>query len=373
MKRLVAIVLPFALASFACAHDVVLPDLVTDSACGDGVVEPGEACDTTSDGCVQCEITPGWNCDGNQCHLECGDGLVSTDSACTNPKRDTDCDMTGYWAVRETDFERDAVLQSVQVSSNWYLYHLTQSGDDFTVDQMLDCGIHVTGSVTVEYTAASLRAVIYGNRMDDASGPHGARHGTSKKTDAGCTMTLDRWYAVRGAEDSYLPADFSAGTALADLPPIPTEADPVNGTDTPAGSTDPDGDGIPGLSFAITGFVTGTRNSAQRTTKDYTTGSNVVPAAAVELSVPGTFDLQENVLRVTDCGGSCGLMASSAHAAQDIQDRITFSFVGKTFGSPRVASIVAGVPRAGIDDDLTTCANVRRVLPHDATLPPGAK
>ena len=65
MKRLVAIVLPFALASFACAHDVVLPDLVTDSACGDGVVEPGEACDTTSDGCVQCEITPGWNCDGS--------------------------------------------------------------------------------------------------------------------------------------------------------------------------------------------------------------------------------------------------------------------------------------------------------------------
>ncbi len=372
MKRLVAYALPFALAASACAHDVVLADLVTDGACGDGVVEPGEACDVASDGCQQCEVTPGWSCDGNQCHVLCGDGLIASDAACTNPKRDTDCDMTGYWAVRETDFERDAVLQSMQVSSNWYLYHLNQSGDDFTVDQMLDCGIHVTGSVTVDYTAASLRAVIYGNRMDDAAGPHGARHGTSRRTGAGCTMTLDRWYAVRGADDSYVPTDFSAGTALAALPAMPAEADPVASTDTPAGSTDPDGDGIPGIAFSITGFVSGTRNSAQRTAKVYTTGTGVVPASAVVVAIPGTFDLQENVLRVTDCGSACGLLASTAHAAQDVQDRVTLSFIGKTFGSARVAAVVAGVPRAGIDDDLTTCANVRRVLPHDATLPPSS-
>jgi hypothetical protein len=175
---------------------------------------------------------------------------------------------------------------------------------------------------------------------------------------------------VRGAEDSYLPADFGSHPALSSLTPLPVEADPVNGTDSPAGITDPDGDGIPGVAFDVTGFVNGTRNSAQRTWQDYATAANApVAAAAITLTVPGEFDIEEHVMRVTNCGTSCALLASAANPDPNTPGKMAFSFVGKTFGSVRVAAVAPNVPRQDIDDDLTTCANVRLLLPHDATPP----
>jgi hypothetical protein len=154
------------------------------------------------------------------------------------------------------------------------------------------------------------------------------------------------------------------------LPALPSVSDPITSTAFPPGATDPDGDGIPGIAFAITGFVTGTRNSVQRDWKGYaTTPGNPAPAAAVTFSVPGGFDMQESVMRVTDCGDDCALLETLAHVANDIPDRITFSFIGKTYGSPRVSAVVTGVPRQNVDADLATCANVRLVLPHDPSLP----
>ena len=51
--------------------------------------------------------------------------------------------------------------------------------------------------------------------------------------------------------------------------------------------TDPDGDGIPGVAFDVTGFVTGIRNSAQRVWQEYATASNsVAPASAINVVVP---------------------------------------------------------------------------------------
>jgi hypothetical protein len=242
------------------------------------------------------------------------------------------------------------------------------------IDQGLDCGVHVSGSATVDYTAASVRAAIYLNRMDDAGGAHGARHGTSTASGSGCAMTLDRWYSIRGAEDSYLPGDFGSHPSLSSLPPIPSESDPVNGTDTPAGTTDPDGDGIPGIAFDVTGFVTGTRNSVQLTWQDYASASSApIPASAITLTIPGAFDIEEHVMRVTDCGSGCALLASAANAAPNTAGKIVFSFVGKTFGSTRVAAVASNVPRQDLDDDLTTCANVRLLLPHDSTPPPGTQ
>ena len=359
------------LAFIACTSDVVLPDLTSaEASCGDGIVEPGEACDVASDGCVSCEVAPGWTCSQSQCVVICGDGVVGKDASCSDPQRDSACDLTGFWSVRETDYARDTVLQSIQTSSNWFFYHVTQTANDFVVDQELDCGIHVTGSATVEYTPAALRGVIYENRMDDPASTHGLRHGTSTASGDGCAVTLDRWYSVRGAETSYLPADFSLHQSNQELTALPTEADPVNGTDTPAGTTDEDGDGLPGISFDITGFVTGVRNSAQRTWKEYaTTAAAPVTAAALTFAVPGGFDVEEHVLRVTECGSACSLLASAANSAQGVPGRITFSFIGKTFGSARVAAVAANVPRQSIDDDLTTCANVRLLLPHDPSVP----
>src|SRR5579863_1745808 len=132
-RRLLAAALLLSVASAACAHDTVLPDVELPAVCGDGVVETGETCDTASPGCVNCQIVPGWSCPDDVCALVCGDGIVGSGTDCSNPKRDTACDMTGYWAARETDFTCDSIFHQPQTSSNWYLYQLVQSGNDFHV------------------------------------------------------------------------------------------------------------------------------------------------------------------------------------------------------------------------------------------------
>lgn len=184
-------------AAAACVKDVVQPDVGPDAVCGNGVVDPGEECDASSAGCVDCQVAPGWACTSNVCTQTCGDGVVGTGVTCASPHRDTDCDMTGYWAVSETDYTCDDVFHQPQTSSNWYLYHLVQTGNDFHVDEELDCGVHVTGSATVDYTPPSMDAILYLNSMD-GSGSHPARHGTSQATAGGCAVTLDRWYKIAG-------------------------------------------------------------------------------------------------------------------------------------------------------------------------------
>lgn len=370
-RRVLAAALLCSLAAtpVACAHDLVLPDIELPAVCGDGVVEPPEQCDTDSPGCVNCQIVPGWMCANNVCSLVCGDGIIGTGTSCSNPVRDTACDMTGFWAARETDFTCDSIFHQPQTSSNWYLYELAQTGDDFTVTAELNCGVHVTGSATVDYTEASASAVIYEN-AEDGTGSHPARQGTSTATAGGCAVTLNRWYSIVAALDSYLPADFSTDPALSTLPPLPTVSDPVNGADNPTGATDPDMDGYLGMAFQIGGIVTGVRESTQRQWKEYATTSTPVTAAALSFVVPGSFDLQESILHVWQCTG-CGLLATGA-TVSTVPGHVTFSFIGKTPGSARVSSVVTGTPRQNLQADLATCQNVQLLLPHDPTAPADA-
>jgi hypothetical protein len=364
-----------SVAVAACAKDVVLPDEGPQAVCGDGVVEPGEACDVQSPGCVDCQVASGWACTNDVCFQPCGDGVVGTGAACDSPHRDTDCDMTGYWAVSEKDYTCDSIFHQPQTSSNWYLFHFVQQGSDFHADAELDCGVHVTGSATVDYTPASLRAILYLNRMD-GNGSRPARHGTSQSTSGGCAVTLDRWYRVRGADESFLPADFSTHPALSSLPALPSVSDPINGADpatgpgAPPGATDPDGNGFAGLAFDITGIVTGVRDSAQRDWKEYATGGSPVTAGAISFDVPSKFDLDESILHVSDCGTGCGLLTTGA-AASTSPGSVTFHFIGKTLTASRVATIVAGPPRQNADTDLTTCRNVQQLIPHDGNAPSG--
>jgi hypothetical protein len=360
----------------ACAKDVVLPDLDAGSDCGNGVVEPGEQCDVQSPGCSSCLVTPGWTCPNNVCTPICSDGLAIGDGgACT--MRDTACDMTGYWAARETDYTADTVVGEVQTSSAWTLFHFVQSGADFHVVEQLDCGIQTTGTANVQLTKDSMRANLYLNRMDgvaqvDGGVPRPARHGTSQAVAGGCSFTLDRWYKVRAAEDSYLPADFSTKPALSALTPLPTVTDySATSTQWPQGATDPDGDGIPGIAYQITGLLSGTRNAVEREWQSYATDPGApVPAAAITFAVPDGYDDQESVMRVTNCTGGCDLLASGANVRPDLRGRITLSFIGKTLGSTRVAPVVVAAPRQNPDLDLTTCANVKIILPHDPSVPP---
>lgn len=363
------VALGIAVSTAACVHDVVLPDPQISATCGNGVVEPGESCDVASPGCVACAVAPTWTCTAQGCSTTCGDGVIGDGPTCSSPRRETACDMTGYWAVRQATYLREPILGGLQVSSNWFFFRLEQEGDAFTVREALDCGILVTGTATVRYTPDSLRSILHGSAMDGSSG-RPARRGTSRVVPSGCAVSFDRWYAVRGVTDAFLPADFLAKPDLASLPPLPSVNDPTSATETPAGAIDPDGDGLPGLAFQIEGIASGVRNAAQRDWKEFATPSGAsVPAAAISFVVPGAFDLQENVLRVTECGTACGLLRSVARVAQDVPPRIVFSWVGRDLTGPRVRQVVHHALGTSVEDDLATCANVRLLLPHDPGVP----
>ncbi len=366
MKLLAA----FAVLIGACSKDVVLPSNQIESVCGDGIVEPGEECDVSSPGCVNCLVVPDYTCTRTGCNVLCGDGVVGDGPRCDNPRKVEPCDMTGFWMARETNFTRDRIVNDVQVASTWYLYSFSQIGDAFQVEQELHCGVHGSGSAMVDSTPGLLKGAIYQNDQEP-QGSHGPRRGTfTPDGNGGCVFTFDRWYSGRGIVESLLPVDFLSHVDLKDLPPLPSESDPEQPTGTNLmGATDPDGDGIPGAAFRISGgLAVGIRNSAERDFKEYATPpGQPVPANAIEFVVPGDWDEQENVLAVTECGNVCPLLTTPADVAHDLDNRITFRFIGHELDSARVSAVVVANPRDDVDHDLVSCANVRFALPHDAS------
>jgi hypothetical protein len=376
-----ATVLATQVVAFGCAHDRILP---VASVCGDAKVTGDEECDLESPGCVHCRIAAGWDCTDTECHGVCGDGKVvgteqcdppdgkTCDDSCQSAAAASGCNLTGYYGVHQTDYSRDTIVGQVQTSSNWYFYHFTQNGNDFAVDQqVLYCGLYVTGSVTVSLDDPGLKALLYSNRQDPG-GAHGARRGTFVQNGDACEITLERWYLVRGVDEgTYLPSDFGANPALTDLTPLPTEPDPTHpsGKQLP-GVTDPDGDGYPGLDLHLSGNLAGVRNVIQRDWNEYETDpATPISPGSIEFTARSLFDSEEHVLSVTGCAPACGLLLAGAVRAHDLAGHVAFRYFGKSLDDPRVAAIASAAPGTSEDVDLATCQNLRAAMPHDPTAP----
>ena len=357
-------------ASTACTKDVVLPSPSNGDVCGDGIVGPTEDCDVSSPGCTQCKVTPGWQCVQNACFYPCGDGIDGTGPDCTGAHKTLACDLNGWWVARENDYVRDSILNEVQTASTWWLYRLSQSGTDFQVEQALHCGVMVTGSATVVLTAGSLKGLLYANDPSPG-GKHGPRKGTFVETADGCTFGFDRFYRVRGGDETLLlPADFSTKPDLATLPTLPYEDDPLHPTGQHlTGAVDSDGDGLAGAAFDIEGATGGIRNSVQRDFKEYASlPGQPVPKNAIDVVSSGHWDLQENVLSVTQCT-ACALLTTAGHTDPALLPRLTMHFLGTSLQSPRVAAVVVRNPGEDVSADLQSCANARDALPHDPSHP----
>lgn len=361
-----------------CSKDVILP---VDAVCGDMKKQGSEECDVASDGCVECRVVPGWQCTDQTCATICGDSMqlgdeecdppngVTCDSSCKSGSKAEACDMTGYWIVRQTDFSIDTVLSQVQTSTNWYVFKMSQTGNDFAVELAINCGIKATGSATADLTEGGIRGLIHLNPQDKDS-PRGARKGTFTPDGSGCAFSFARNYMVRGGEPSLLPADFSKDPELSTLTPLPTSPDPENaaGTTIP-GAVDVDGDGSPGVAFRVSGNANGMRNTIQRDWNEYFTeeGSRA-PANAIEMVVRVRFDNQENILAVSKCPlVGCGILLAGSHAAMNLKDRATLRYLGKDLTDPRVSSIVVAELKDSVDTDVQTCTNMVAALPHDAS------
>jgi len=305
----------------------------------------------------------------NVCFYPCGDGINGTGPFCENAQLATACDMTGWWVSRENDAIRDAVLNSPQPASTWYLYRFSQQGGTFQVQQALHCGFHVTGSATVDCTPGTLKGLLYRNDPS-VHGSH-PRTGTFEMQSGVCTFSFDRFYRVRGGTVALLPDDFSTHPPLASLTALPYEEDPTHPTgEHLANQEDTDGDGYPGAAFQITGLASGIREATQRDYKEYATSSSeTVPPNSIQFTVHGDWDLQESVLETVACGELCSLIATPGHTdPATLVPRITMRYLGTTLDSPRVAAVVLGNPGDDVNVDLDTCANVRIALPHDPSL-----
>ncbi len=278
--------------------------------------------------------------------------------------------MTGWWISRETDFSIDEILSQTQTSSNWYLYHLSQSGDAFHVVQSMNCGIHVSGTVTVDLTDGGRRGLSWANDMGEGSA-HGPRMGTFKAQGSGCDFSMDRWYNARGVDESLLPADFTTKPELSALTPLPYEDNPQYLPGTPHGqhldgAVDTDGNGFPGVLWQISGNAHGERDTAQRDWNEYFPDPDYpVPTHAIEFTTRCNFSNEENILHVSQCPAlGCGLLLAGSHPGNKLH-RVTFRYLGADLSDPRVAAIVVAPIRQNMDDDQKTCANLRASLPHD--------
>jgi hypothetical protein len=372
-------------SQLGCEHDLVLANKVTPAMCGNGIVEQGEACDNNSPGCVGCIVAPEWTCPDNVCSVTCNDpGVVQTGLNCA---RMASCNMEGYWAVRETDYTQPPMV-AASMSTQWYLYHLTQPGSAsrYKIDTALDCGVHVTGAATVDYTPNTEEYLMYRSGIDE--GPHGPRQGDAEPIAGGCKVTLDRYFFVRGATNAYLPTDFDNDASLPpkaslpwlDAPALPAQppgAVLANDTHFPPGAVNTNGDAgvaYPGGAFQISGQVNGIRHSAQRDYKGYAATSPIA-RTSLSFSFPGNYSLQESVLSVTDCANPlvCALLETAAYPSLVLTPSVTFSFIGTDLKSPRTSSVIVGTPKkSGYASDLATCDNIRLILPHDGSIHDGS-
>jgi hypothetical protein len=374
--RRAGFILSWGLGLAACAQDRILP---AESTCGDGFQGGSEECDVDSPGCVECRIVAGWTCDAVGCRPICGDGRLVGNEQCDPPNRLTcddscqastalaHCNLSGYVAVRQTDFSRDTIVGQVQTANGWYFYRLDQSGETFQVEEALYCGFQVTGTVTVQLARAGLRGLLRASQQT-AEHPHGPHRGTFREVPGGCALTLDRWYLLRGLDQRFLPADFSTRPPLSALRPLPYEETPLAPTGAHTdGAIDIDGDGLPGLTLSLSGNLSGRRVVVQRDWFEYSTErTGAVADGAIEFDVESIFDNEESVLAVADCPESaCPLLLAGSVPARDLPGRATFRWLGPSLDDPRVAAFARATPGLDDDQDLATCERVREALPPD--------
>lgn len=363
-----------------CAEDEAL---VVPGTCGNMVREPAEECDTDGPGCIGCKEAPGFRCRDNVCTEACGDGKVVGTEECDPPdgtacdstcriskKKDAACDAGGLWAIRQTDFAlANLGTKSVQTSSNWYLVEIAQTGTTWRVTRSLFCGTHVTGSVTVHLTDEATRGLLYANTWSDQN-PGGARTGEMYEDGESCRFTASRHYFIRGGSPALLPATFADEPELATLPTLPVSNDiydVTKGGDLDL-ARDEDGDGFPGVPYAVTGLVTGTRSVVQRDWSEYESDQDhVAQKFSAEFFARSDFRVDDRILHL-ECakpGEKCPLLEIGTIPATDRVGRVFFRWLGADTKGPRAKEILAGEPFVDPKIDFETCMRIQEKLPHD--------
>ena len=261
-----------------------------------------------------------------------------------------ECDLSGVWAVVAKTVTSVPNVGD-QIANRWYLYEVSQLGDDVEVIRSLNCKVRVenAGGVATEVTISddALAGILKNNS-------HAGLHGTFSKSEDVCVLDFDRQYTVLGVKPGdYLPKDPSTRPALDTLPALPTE-------NQPDGAEDWDGDGTPGLLFNVKtlgGFLEGSRNSVQRGFVEFDSNETepeyTIPVDSTAFTVNNTTAIEENVIAASsDTFKTLGTLEGSDHP-------VTFTRLGDTRASARLPSD-ARIP----EDDMEACLALEQEFPY---------
>lgn len=255
---------------------------------------------------------------------------------------DPSCDLNGIWIGRQNT-ESEALFFP-QFANNWYYIELAQSGDQVVVSKHFDCGIKVLGTVNVELSPGTMRALMQHNFQ-------AGRKGTvTKQADGTCALQIDRFWSVRGvSEAAYVPSPRNRDVSIAQLNtenPLPSDT---------AKSEDWDQDGRHGTAWNVVGIASGQRHSAQRDwTRWFTAPDYTIPAGndfTADLLLRAEFSNEEKVYEADNET----LRATSTPKA-GAPHTVTLRFLGRTKQDARAAALVK-------PDDFETCLAIQAALP----------
>lgn len=212
-----------------------------------------------------------------------------------------DCDMTGTWMAQLLGSNQAVGI--LAHAYNWFYYEVTDNGDDVTIDRGWDCGFQVCGKASqLALTHHQMEQLSLRNRQDGGVfiNPSNAaenivvspRKTTFKKlADGSCELSMERWWSVRSAPPSYLPAraDYTTAT-LASV----KAANPLPPRNTTASAPyDIDGDNIMGMTLMMDTPWNGERAAIQRDWNEF--GPGTVPDGSEDFTIVARFDNEETI------------------------------------------------------------------------------
>ena len=187
------------------------------------------------------------------------------------PPRDPGCDLNGRWLVVQRELA--SAIGQEQVAHNWFYLEVRHEDAEVVVTRGLHCGYEVVKKSALSASVDSSGAWPAFLAHNNSTG----RRGTFVKEGAGCHLTLQREYTVRGATVAHYanPAN-----------KLPGKAERAQGA-TP-GWEDWDGDGNPGISLVVTSaLASGTLYTCQRDWTEYDGATQAGPKLKVAITYGG--------------------------------------------------------------------------------------
>jgi hypothetical protein len=271
------------------------------------------------------------------------DGMSGEDQ----PKRaqDPTCDLSGVWITKQLSASK--ALEEVGYSHSYAYYEIEQSGSDFVVKKHIDCGGIALGGGTGSLPRATLEALTQRNSQS-------GRKGRFELVDGKCTVDIDHFWSVRGAnEERFLPPTRDSTMTMADLmkqKPMPTAS-------MQDGAEDWDNDGHPAITTTVTGIISGDRYGCQRDWDRWFTapGFEITPSLdfTTDFTIRFEFEGEEALLYPT-----VGLLATPAEVDYSFAPTMRFRFLGRTMDDPRAQAIVKA-------DPVETCYAIQDAIPAE--------